>query len=90
MMPPKTLENVWATLGMNDENSFDLNLGNDKHNTIPLARPTEGGIANLAALNFVARGRDRPLRTIIYFNDERLTCVRVTTSEESSPPRKRV
>jgi superfamily II DNA helicase RecQ len=82
-MPPKTLENVWATLGMNAENSFDLNLGNDRHNIIPLVWPMEGGIANLAALNFVVRGRDRPLRTIIYFNDKRLTCGRVTTSEDA-------
>ena len=69
-MPPKILGNVRATLGMNDENSFHLNLGNDKHNTIPLVRPTEGGVANLAAFNFVVRGRDRLLRKIIYFNDE--------------------
>jgi len=33
----------------------------------------EGAASNLAALDFVVRGRERPLRTIIYFNDKRLT-----------------
>jgi superfamily II DNA helicase RecQ len=72
-MPPATLEDVRSTLGINAEDSFHLNLGNDRHNIIPLVWPMEGGAANLTALNFVVRGRDQPLRTIIYFNNKRLT-----------------
>jgi len=33
----------------------------------------EGAATNLAALDFVVRGRDQPLRMIIYFNDKCLT-----------------
>lgn len=72
-MPPATLEDVRTILGINAEKSFHLNLGNDRRNIIPLVWPMEGGASNLAALDFVVRGRDRPLRTVIYFNDKRLT-----------------
>ena len=72
-MPPTTLEHIRSILGMNAENLFHLNLGNDRHNIVPLVWPMEGGASNLAALDFVVRGRDRPLRTIIYFNKKRLT-----------------
>jgi superfamily II DNA helicase RecQ len=72
-MPPATLEHVRSVLGMNTENLFHLNLGNDRSNIVPLVWPMEGGSSNLAALDFIVRGRDRPLRTIIYFNNKRLT-----------------
>jgi len=72
-MPPATLEHVRSTLGMNAEKLFHLNLGNDRANITPLVWPMEGGASNLAALDFVVRGRGQPLRTIIYFNDKRLT-----------------
>ena len=35
-MPPLTLENVRTILGISAENSFHLNLGNDRHNIVPL------------------------------------------------------
>ena len=72
-MPPATLDHVQAILGMTAEKLFHLNLGNDRRNVFPLVWPMEGGTSNLAALDFVVRGRDRPLRTIIYFNDKLLT-----------------
>ena len=72
-MPPATLDHVRSVLGMNAEKSFHLNLGNDRRNVVPLVWPMEGGASNLAALDFVVRGRERPLRTIIYFNSKRLT-----------------
>lgn len=68
-MPPTTLEHARTTLGMNAGKMFHLDLGNDRHNIVPLVWPMEGGAPNLAALDFVVRGRDRPLRTIIYFNN---------------------
>ncbi|KAF9784429.1 hypothetical protein BJ322DRAFT_1109140 [Thelephora terrestris] len=71
-MPPKTLENVQAILGINAEKSFHLNLGNDRQNIVPLVWPMEGGASNLAALDFIVCGRDQPLRTIVYFNSKRL------------------
>ena len=71
-MPPATLDHVQSILGMNAEKLFHLNLGNDRHNIIPLIWPMEGGTKNLAALDFIIHGRDRPLRTIVYFNDKRL------------------
>ena len=72
-MAPPTLEDVRSTLAINPEKSFHLNLGNDRPNIIPIVWPMEGAASNLAALDFVVRGRGRPLRTIIYFNDKRLT-----------------
>ena len=72
-MPPATLEHVRSVLGMNAEKSFHLNLGNDRRNIVPLVWPMEGGASDLVALDFVVRGRDRPLRTIICFNNKRLT-----------------
>lgn len=71
-MPPTTLKDVRSVLGIDAEKSFHLNLGNDRKNITPVVWPMEGGASNLAALDFVVRGRDRPLRTIIYFNDKRL------------------
>ena len=58
---------------MNVERLFHLNLGNDRRNIVPLVWPMEGGVSNLAALDFVVHGRDPPLQTIIYFNNKRLT-----------------
>lgn len=71
-MPPDTLQHVQSILGMNPQKLFHLNLGNRKHNIVPLVWPMEGGASNLAALNFIIRGRNRPLRTIVYFNGKRL------------------
>ena len=45
-----------SVLGMNAENLFHLNLGNDRHNIDPLVWPMQGGASNLAALDFVVRG----------------------------------
>ena len=72
-MPPKTLEHVRSILGINAGKSFHLNLGNDRCNIVPLVWPMEGGASNLASLDFVVRGRDQPLRTIVYFNNKHLT-----------------
>lgn len=72
-MAPPTLQNVRSTLGINAETSFHLNLGNDRPNIVPIVWPMDGAASNLGALDFVVCGRDRPLRTIIYFNDKRLT-----------------
>jgi hypothetical protein len=58
---------------MNAEKLFHLNLGNNRRNIIPLVWPMQGGASNLAALDFVVRGRDLSLRTIIYFNNKCLT-----------------
>ena len=71
-MPPDTLENVRKILGITAGKSFHLNLGNDRCNIVPLVWPMGGGAPSLSALDFIARGRDRPLRTIVYFNDKRL------------------
>lgn len=67
-MPPDTLKHVRLVLGMDPKKTFHLNLGNDRHNIVPLVWPMDGGALNLAALDFVVHGRNRPLRTIIYFN----------------------
>jgi superfamily II DNA helicase RecQ len=85
-MPPKTLENVRSVLGMNTEKLFHLNLGNDRCNIVPLVWPMEGGASNLAALDFVVRGRDQPLRTIVYFNDKRLTMRACNYLRKTLPP----
>ena len=85
-MPPKTLESVRAILGINAEKSFHLNLGNDRHNIVPLVWPMEGGVSNLAALDFVVCGRDQPLRTIIYFNDKRLSMRACNYLRRKLPP----
>ena len=72
-LPPATLKHIRSVLGINAEKSFHLNLGNDRMNIIPLVWPMEGAASNLEALDFIVRGRNQPLRTIIYFNDKRLT-----------------
>jgi len=72
-MPPPTLGNVRSTLAINAETSFHLNLGNDRPNIVPIVWPMDGAASNLTALDFIVRGRDQPLRTIIYFNNKRLT-----------------
>jgi superfamily II DNA helicase RecQ len=74
-MPPDTLTRVRVVLGMTVEKTFHLNLGNDRHNIVPLVWPMDGGAVNLAALDFVVCGRDQPLRTIIYFNDKCLVVI---------------
>jgi len=60
-MAPPTLANVRPTLGINAETSFHLNLGNDRPNIVPIVWPMEGAASNLAALDFVVRGRGQPL-----------------------------
>jgi superfamily II DNA helicase RecQ len=85
-MPPTTLEHVRHVLEMNAEKSFHLNLGNDRRNTVPLVWPMEGGASNLAALDFVVCGRDQPLRTIIYFNSNRLTMLACNHLRKLLPP----
>jgi len=72
-MAPVTLKDVRSTLAIDADKSFHLNLGNDRRNIVPLVWPMDGAASNLGALDFVVRGRDQPLRTIIYFNDKRLT-----------------
>ena len=71
-MPPETLKHVRTILGMSTEKTFHLNLGNDRRNIVPLIWPMKGGSASLESLDFIVRGRDRPLRTIVYFNDKSL------------------
>ena len=71
-MPPETLKHVRSVLGITAEKSFHLNLGNDRHNIIPIVWPMDGAAADLAALDFIVCGRELPLRTIVYFNDKRL------------------
>jgi superfamily II DNA/RNA helicase len=71
---------------MTVEKTFHLNLGNDRHNIVPLVWPMDGGAANLAALDFVVRGRDQPLRTIIYFNDKRLAMCACIYLKKLLPP----
>ena len=61
--------------GDDRQKTFPLNLGNDRHNIVPLVWPMDGGAVNLAALDFVVCGRDQPLRTIIYFNDKCLVVI---------------
>ena len=85
-MPPKTLEHIWTILGVNTGRLFHLNLGNDRRNIVPLVWPIEGGASNLAALDFVVCGRDQPLRTIIYFNDKRLTMLACHYLQKLLPP----
>jgi superfamily II DNA helicase RecQ len=85
-MPPDTLEDVRSILEMNAKKSFHLNLGNDRRNVVPLVWPVEGGASNLAALNFVVCGRDRPLRTIIYFNTIRLAMSACNHLRKLLPP----
>lgn len=85
-MPPATLEHVRTTLGMNSAKSFHLNLGNDRRNIVPLVWPMEGGASNLSALDFIVRGRDRPLRTIVYFNSKLLAMQACTYPQNLLPP----
>ena len=72
-MTPPTLGTVRSTMAINAKISFHLNLGNDRPNIVPIVWSMEGAMLDLTALNFIVRGRDRPLRTIIYPNDKRLT-----------------
>lgn len=73
-LPPDTLSTSdQSKLGISAEKSFHLNLGNDRRKIIPLVWPMEGAASNLEALDFIIRGRNQPLRTIIYFNDKRST-----------------
>ena len=85
-MPPTTLDNVRSVLGIHTEKSFHLNLGNDRQNIVPLVWPMEGGASNLAALDFVVCGRDKPLRTIIYFNNKRLAMRACNYLRKKLPP----
>lgn len=85
-MPPDTLACVRSVLGMNIEKTFHLNLGNDRHNIVPFVWPMDGGAANLAALDFVVRGRDKPLRTIIYFNGKCLAMRACIYLQKLLPP----
>lgn len=85
-MPPDTLENVRSTLGITVEKSFHLNLGNDRCNIVPLVWPMEGGTSNLSALDFIVRGRDQPLRTIVYFNNKCLAMRACSYLEKQLPP----
>ena len=50
-MPPDTLDNVRLLLGITAEKSFHLNLGNDRHNIVPLVWPMDGSASNLSALD---------------------------------------
>ena len=70
-MHPETLKHVRSVLGITTEKSFHLNLGNDRHNVIPIVWPMDAAAADLTALDFIVCGRELPLRTIVYFNDKR-------------------
>jgi len=85
-MGPVTLETVRSTLGINAKTSFYLNLRNDRPNLVPIVWPMEGAVSDLAALDFVVGGRDRPSRTIVYFNDKRLTMRACNHLQKLLPP----
>ena len=68
-LPPQTLSNIRDTLEVQDEHSFDLNLGNDRSNIMPIVWPMKGGKEDLGSLDFVvSRGELR--RTVIYVNEK--------------------
>lgn len=66
--PPATLEYVRSMLEIHEE-SFHLNLENDRHNIAPVVWSMKSGASNLAALEFVVRRMDRPSRTVVYSSD---------------------
>ena len=83
-MAPPVLDDVRSTLAINPAKSF--HLGNDRHNIVLLVWAMDSAASNLAALDFVVVGRDRPLRTIIYFNDKRLTMHACKYLQKLLPP----
>ena len=68
-LPPQTLSNIRDTLEVQDEHSFDLNLGNDRSNIMPIVWPMKGGKEDLGSLDFVVSGGELR-RTVIYVNEK--------------------
>ena len=84
-MPPATLEHVRSILGMDAEKLFQLNLGNDRYNIVPLMWPVEGGTKNLAVLDFIVCGRTGRCGQSSISTTNVLQCVHVTTFRNCSP-----
>ncbi|KAF9787415.1 P-loop containing nucleoside triphosphate hydrolase protein [Thelephora terrestris] len=68
-LPPQTLSDIRDSLEVQDDRSFDLNLGNDRSNITPIVWPMKGGKDDFGSLNFVLSGGDIR-RTVIYFNEK--------------------
>jgi len=66
-LPPQTLGDVCDTLEVQDDHSFDLNLGNDRSNIMPIVWPMKGGKGDFGSLDFVVSWGELH-RTVIYVN----------------------
>lgn len=71
-LPPATLSEIRDTLEVHDGQSFDLNLGNDRSNIMPIVWPMKAAKEDLNSLDFVVAGREVLPRTIIYVNEKEL------------------
>ena len=71
-LPPPILAEIRDTLEVRDGQSFDLNLGNDRSNIMPIIWPMKAAKGDLSSLDFVVTGREDLLRTIIYVNEKEL------------------
>jgi superfamily II DNA helicase RecQ len=54
-LPPLILSEIRNTLEVHDGQSFDLNLGNDRSNIMPIIWPMKAAKEDLNSLNFVER-----------------------------------
>ena len=68
-LAPPSLGDVRDTLEFQDDRSFDLNLGNDRSNIMPIVWPMKGGKGDFGSLDFVLNGGELH-RTIIYVNEK--------------------
>lgn len=71
-LPPPVFAEIRSTLEVHDGQSFDLNLGNDRSNIMPIIWPMKAAKEDLDSLNFVVTGREDLPRTIIYVNEKEL------------------
>lgn len=71
-LPPLVLSEIRNTLEIHDGQSFDLNLGNDRTNIMPIIWPMKAAKEDLDSLNFVVVGKESLPRAIIYINEKEL------------------
>lgn len=67
--PPQVAADIRDTLEVQDDRSFDLNLGNDRSNIMPIVWPMKGGKDDFGSLDFVVSGGELR-RTVIYVNEK--------------------
>ena len=71
-LPPLVLSEIRNTLEVRSGHSFDLNLGNDRSNIMPIVWPMKAAKEDLGSLNFIVVGREILPRAIIYVNEKEL------------------